>query len=451
MKKILFLIISFFAFSAHAQNSTIEINNVPLSQVAHTVSALTSVSFSFGQQIADRKVSLFVPLPKNSEDILQGFFKAIESDSLSIVPFGKNQFQIVDLQSDKDHNTNLFKVIPFPTIIPVDGFVKSVSISLPKGSSISALTAHSVLVFASPSIVYQISHSVKNYIKNFDPLESRIFTYSTLSPETVYRVVGKRNVVYDKRTKKYLITLPKSVIFKKARQLMEMDSPPKNYQLNMLIASVSSADINNVGLSFLFTSGGLSFDSLTGALAFKSVSSGVDAINAVATLLSTKSNSKIVNRPFLQIRQNQPATFQRGQEVPFLISKINQSTGQIIQTVERKNVGLSLTANLTASGNGLQLKIDEKLSSISPTKVSRTNDIITDSQSLSTTLQVKPNYLYSLGGTSDTKNNKTGAGLYFFPLSKSETSESREIVIFLILTPINSGDSLDDDFSPWWD
>lgn len=428
-----------------AEKNAISFNDSPLSAVAQTVTTLTNVPLSFGQDVSQKKISLFLPHPEDSKTVLQLFFSSIESNGFTVIP-NAGGFQIVPA-NDKNNTFNRYSVFSLGTV-PVDAFLTQLTPSIPKGSFAVKLNDYSFLAFGSPSLLYSLRQSAQIYANHYDPIVTRIVSFDHLSPDSVTALAGKENVIYDKTTNKYALTLPSRKLTKTLVLLNRLDSKPKNYRLEMIVASVSNQSIDNAGLSFLLTSGGLSTDTLSGLIKFNSVNPGTDAISAVANLLATKTDSRIINRPFLQIREGSPATFSRGQVVPFSTSQVSQTTGQIINTITRENVGLDLNANLSSNSSGLLLRIDEKLSSISPTQLKSSTDIITNSQSLTTTLKVIPGFLYAIGGTEDTETTKQDSLLSFLPVSKHTEQNDRQIVVFLTLSEINTTPQ---STSPWWD
>ena len=101
---------------------------------------------------------------------------------------------------------------------------------------------------------------------------------------------------------------------------------------------------------------------------------------------------------------NQPASINVGQEVPFLSGSflaegISNADGQVnpFQTIERREVGLKL--NVTPhinQGDSIMLAIDQEVSSLAP--IAGAVDLITNKRTISTRVMVPDGAMLVLGG-----------------------------------------------------
>jgi len=439
MKKVLLVIIINLIFSFSVNASTlrkISFNDVELSTVANVVSQFTKVNFSYGEDVAHKKISLFVSVGSSNSDILKAFFDAISSNGFSVLPSGNRFFKIIS-QSNKNSSFNKYAIFDLGSSDALL-FLKSIKSILNKKTRVSLLTKHSIIAYGRPEFLLLLKRAVNYFYKNNDKIITRVVSFYSLSPKVVKSVFGAKNVVYSKNTKKYLVSLPKHKFHKLYMKLLKLDDKPKSFTLKMIIASISLDALKNKGLSFLINSNGLSFDNLKQFLTFSSNSS-VNSFSLIYNFLNSSSNAVIISRPFMQIEVGKSVLFKTGQVVPFLESSVSQSTGQVIQNVKRKNVGLNIKASLENVFNSLELNINESFSSLKNSNISNSGQLITNNQTINSTLRVKPNLVYSLGGAISSSNlsKNDGVNLFFdIPVSSQNKKSKSQLFVFFILKPV---------------
>ncbi len=173
----------------------------------------------------------------------------------------------------------------------------------------------------------------------------------------------------------------------------------------------------NVSTGFSATTGGFQigflnrfFTNLSGDI--------VPNLNIVLHALRSDSNTNIISTPNLLTLDNEEAEIVVGQEVPFVTGSFTTNsttagtttdasgntvnTGGIsnpFQTIERKDVGLTLTVTPQINDGGtIRLEIEQELSRVSPTIVQGAADLITDTRSINTTVQIDDEQIIVLGG-----------------------------------------------------
>ncbi|MFT5112691.1 MAG: general secretion pathway protein D, partial [Parasphingorhabdus sp.] len=140
----------------------------------------------------------------------------------------------------------------------------------------------------------------------------------------------------------------------------------------------------------------------------------VPDLNVVLKLLRNDNNANILSTPNLLTLDNESAEIVVGQEVPFITgqfvsdassssSESDSQTGSGVvnpfQTIERKNVGLTLKITPQINeGGAIRLEIEQEISSVSPTTVAGAADLITDTRSISATVLVDDGQIIVLGG-----------------------------------------------------
>jgi general secretion pathway protein D len=149
------------------------------------------------------------------------------------------------------------------------------------------------------------------------------------------------------------------------------------------------------------------FTNLSGAV--------VPNLNVVLHALRGDSNTNIISTPNLLTLDNEAAEIVVGQEVPFVTGNFTSTASATnitadgdgnavgvvnpFQTIERKNVGLTLRITPQINeGNTIRLEIEQEISSVAPITVQGASDLITDTRSIEATVQVDDQQIIVLGG-----------------------------------------------------
>lgn len=127
-------------------------------------------------------------------------------------------------------------------------------------------------------------------------------------------------------------------------------------------------------------------------------------LGAVLRALRSDADTNILSTPSVVTLDNQEASIQVGQEVPFVTgqftnSSINNSDGQVnpFQTINREEVGIKLTVTPKINeGDAVILDINQEVSSLAP--IAGAVDLITNKRTLTTTVMVPDNAILVLGG-----------------------------------------------------
>ncbi len=181
----------------------------------------------------------------------------------------------------------------------------------------------------------------------------------------------------------------------------------------------------------------------------------VPNLNVVLSLLRNDSNTNILSTPNLLTLDNEVAEIVVGQEVPFVtgqfVSDASSSTStdgsnasgvvNPFQTIERKNVGLTLKITPQINeGGAIRLEVAQEISSVSQTTVSGASDLITNTRSINATVLVDDGQIIVLGGliTDDISDTFEWVPvLGKIPLigalfrKKTKSSQKRNLMVFL--------------------
>lgn len=167
---------------------------------------------------------------------------------------------------------------------------------------------------------------------------------------------------------------------------------------------------------------------------------GSTQIAMLVNALQGDSSSNILSTPSLLTLDNEEAEIVVGQNVPFIVGRSVENSGQAFDTIERQDVGIKLKIRPQINeGNAVRLEIAQEVSQIAQ-GASGAADIITNKRSLTTTVMVDDNELIVLGGLIDDQMVETRdkvPGLGDIPglgrLFRYDTGrlEKRNLMVFL--------------------
>lgn len=124
---------------------------------------------------------------------------------------------------------------------------------------------------------------------------------------------------------------------------------------------------------------------------------------AILTALQGDADTNIISAPSIVTTDNEEASLNVGQEVPFVTGSFTQpgtGTGAInpFQTIQRENVGVKLTITPQINeGDSMLLKISQEISSIASSAEGAV-DLVTNERTIDTTVIVKDGEVLVLGG-----------------------------------------------------
>ncbi|MFN3579294.1 MAG: hypothetical protein ACK4VV_02325 [Pseudomonas sp.] len=167
---------------------------------------------------------------------------------------------------------------------------------------------------------------------------------------------------------------------------------------------------------------------------------GSAQIAVLINALQGDSSSNILSTPSLMTLDNQEAEIVVGQNVPFIVGRSVENSGQAFDTIERQDVGIKLKIKPQINeGSAVRLEIFQEVSQIAP-GTNDAADLITNKRSLTTHVMVDDNELIVLGGLIDDQLVETRdkvPGLGDIPglgrLFRYDTArmEKRNLMIFL--------------------
>jgi general secretion pathway protein D len=176
---------------------------------------------------------------------------------------------------------------------------------------------------------------------------------------------------------------------------------------------------------------------------------GVYILGFLARYLQANGDGNILSTPNLLTLDNEEAKIVIGQNVPFVTGQYTNSgaTGGNVnpfQTIERKDVGLTLKVKPQISENGtVKLTIFQEVSSVQASSVNSTTGLITNKRSIESNVLVGDGSIVVLGGLLQDEysgNQEKVPGLGDIPLFgnlfKGETRSRKKTNLMVFLRPV---------------
>jgi general secretion pathway protein D len=179
-------------------------------------------------------------------------------------------------------------------------------------------------------------------------------------------------------------------------------------------------------------------------------SNGVYALGFLARALEQTGSGNILSTPNLLTLDNEEAKIVIGQNVPFITGRYTNagtgSTGIVnpFQTIERKDVGLTLRVRPQISENGtVKLLISQEVSSVQASSVNSASGLITNKRSFDSTVLVEDGGIVVLGGLlqdeyadNEEKVPLLGSLPLIGNLFKSQTRSRKKTNLMVFIRPV---------------
>ena len=176
---------------------------------------------------------------------------------------------------------------------------------------------------------------------------------------------------------------------------------------------------------------------------------GVYVLGFLARYLQSNGDGNILSTPNLLTLDNEEAKIVIGQNVPFVTGQYtntgsSSNTVNPFQTIERKDVGLTLKVKPQISENGtVRLSISQEVSSVQASTVNAANGPTTNKRSIDTNVLVADGSIVVLGGLLQDEysgNQEKVPGLgdvpFFGNLFKTETRSRKKTNLMVFLRPV---------------
>ena len=185
---------------------------------------------------------------------------------------------------------------------------------------------------------------------------------------------------------------------------------------------------------------------------------GVYVLGFLARFLEASGDGNILSTPNLLTLDNEEAKIVIGQNVPFITGQYTNtgaSTGTVnpFQTIERKDVGLTLRVKPQISENGtVKLTIFQEVSSVQASSVNSSTGLITNKRSIESNVLVQDGAIVVLGGLLSDEysgNQEKVPGLgdvpFFGNLFKGEARSRKKTNLMVFLRPVVIRDAASSD------
>ncbi len=176
---------------------------------------------------------------------------------------------------------------------------------------------------------------------------------------------------------------------------------------------------------------------------------GALVLGALARFLQTNGDANVLSTPNLLTLDNEEAKIVIGQNVPFVTGQYtnNNTTGGTVnpfQTIERKDVGLTLRVKPQISENGtVKMQIYQEVSRLDSASLSSATGLITNKRSIESSVLVEDGSIVVLGGllqddygNSQEKVPGLGDMPFFGNLFKSESRTRKKTNLMVFLRPV---------------
>ena len=177
---------------------------------------------------------------------------------------------------------------------------------------------------------------------------------------------------------------------------------------------------------------------------------GVYVLGFLARFLQSTGDGNILSTPTLLTLDNEEAKIVIGQNVPFVTGSFTNATsgssGTVnpFQTIERKDVGLTLRVKPQISENGtVKLAIFQEVSSVQASSINSSTGLITNKRSIESNVLVEDGAIVVLGGLLQDEyagNQDKVPGLgdvpFFGNLFKSESRSRKKTNLMVFLRPV---------------
>jgi len=206
--------------------------------------------------------------------------------------------------------------------------------------------------------------------------------------------------------------------------------------------SITSLATQNGTVGSVLPAGGINFGTVSRI-------AGSLVLTSIANFLQTNDAGNVLSTPNLLTLDNEEAKIVVGQNVPFVTGSFTNtgtSSGSVspFQTIERKDVGLTLRVRPQISENGtIRMQIFQEVSSVVASTLNSAQGITTDKSSIETSVLVQDGQIVVLGGLlkdtyadSEQKVPVLGEIPLLGNLFKSQTRSRQKQNLMVFLRPV---------------
>ncbi|WNO61656.1 secretin N-terminal domain-containing protein [Rheinheimera sp. MMS21-TC3] len=186
--------------------------------------------------------------------------------------------------------------------------------------------------------------------------------------------------------------------------LEQLDRMPGQVALQVIVAEVELSDNVSAGIDWFYDSKAnhtksatLGLKSTTGSLSFLGFNGNW---NVALQMLASKTNTRVLARPYLVVRDGESASINSGQQVPIITEfRESDSSDNVRTSVQYRSTGISLSVTPIINADGVvSLQISQETSKSSPNTLSSIPSPTITSRSISTNVLAGNGQTIILGG-----------------------------------------------------
>lgn len=201
-----------------------------------------------------------------------------------------------------------------------------------------------------------------------------------------------------------MVTAPASIQSTVANFVNDIDRPMKQVKIRAVIVETVDGDLRDLTVDFKAGAGAVTAAFTGSPIGFlnsdPNLISRSNDFSAFVRWIESNDRTEILSRPELTILHGHTGVISVGQELPFVTGSYTtdqDGSTRPFQTIERKDVGLSLNVQPLIGANGdIRLKVRQELSRVD--KSVEASDIVTSKRQIDTVLTVKSGQTIALGG-----------------------------------------------------
>jgi general secretion pathway protein D len=217
-----------------------------------------------------------------------------------------------------------------------------------------------------------------------------------------------------------------------SKLLKQIDTAERNVKISARLYEVNVGSKDGSSFSMLLTLGkgliNVGVGSATAVGNFIQLKNSV--INGVFQLIDQDTKFKLINSPFLVVKDGKQAKFESGQDVPTLGTIVNNGNGQSQQSIDYKSTGVIFTVQPKIRRDSIDLQVSQTLSDVVTTTTGLAQTPTIPKRTISTQVVIEPGETIVIGGLRTQKTVKNDQGIWIFR-DKSNEVQQTEILLFL--------------------
>lgn len=288
---------------------------------------------------------------------------------------------------------------------------------------------------------YSLSHLTANEL--LEPLQQSLKVQSSLLD--VPDVTAVSSIIAGSAL---MVTAPQSMQQNVKQLLSAIDQPQQQIKVRAAIVETMDGSLRDLTVDMKAGAGALQAAFQGSVAGFMPLTPNASIrsndFSAFVRFIESNDTTELLSQPELTIMHGKEGLISVGQELPFITGSYTtegDSSDKPFQTIERKDVGLSLYVKPFIGRNGMiQLKIRQELSRVD--KSIEASDIVTSKRQVDTTLIVQSGQTIALGGMTAKDSQKVNIkvpilgdipllGFLFRSESEKTTKRTLSVVLFI--------------------